>query len=441
MSARSAYGGSIARPATGGGGVVARVEPDSPAARAGIAPGERILTANGRVLTDVIAWCWESDTASVTATVAGSDEAIREVVLTRGGHEAWGIDFAAALFDEVHTCRNRCAFCFMSQLPRGLRRALYVRDDDYRLSFLSGNFITLTNLSDDDITRITTEHLSPLHVSLHAITPAVRERLVCAREDRGLDRFDELVEAGIDLHVQIVLVPGENDRDELKATLSWLAAREGVLSVGIVPLGFTAHQNLFSSSYEHPDAAASVLDAIAPWATAMRDRDGVGWVYAADEFYLTAGRDVPSAAEYDSFPQYENGIGLVRSFIDDFYAAPTSDRPPSAEQFTLVTGTMFAPVLAGLLEAAGFSSRVSVLPVENRFFGGNVGVTGLLAVVDIASAVREGRVSGSVLVPDVVFNDDGLTLDDLSAAELRQAAGVPLAVLATGAQPLRSAIL
>ncbi|MDP2233460.1 MAG: PDZ domain-containing protein, partial [Actinomycetota bacterium] len=245
MSARPAYGSS-AEPAPGGGGVVARVEPGSPAARAGVRPAERILRANGRVLTDVIAWWWESDGASVTVTIAGSDDTVREVVLARDAAEPWGIDFATALFDEVRTCRNTCAFCFMAQLPRGLRRALYVRDDDFRLSFLSGNFITLTNLGDHDVARITGEHLSPLHVSLHAVTPAVRERLVCAREDRALIRFDELIEGGIDLHVQIVLVPGENDGAELEATLTWLAEREGVLSVGIVPLGYTAHQQRFS---------------------------------------------------------------------------------------------------------------------------------------------------------------------------------------------------
>ena len=182
----------------------------------------------------------------------------------------------------------------MTQLPTGLRRALYLRDDDYRLSFLQGNFVTLTNLSDADVDRIVEQRLSPLYVSLHAVEPEVRAKLVCAREDRALERFDELLDGGIELHVQIVLVPGVNDGDELEGTLAWLAEREGVASVGVVPLGYTAHQERFAQFVRPTGGRRAVIDQVEPWHDAMRERDGAGWVYLADEFYLAAGRPSPA---------------------------------------------------------------------------------------------------------------------------------------------------
>jgi putative radical SAM enzyme (TIGR03279 family) len=315
VGVRPTYGTPMTDPDAHGGGVVARIEPGSPADQAGIAVGDRLISANGRTLTDVIAWWWESEGESVSVSVqsAGGETAVpgsvRDTTLVRAPGESWGIDFTAAIFDRVRTCVNRCAFCFMAQLPQGLRPALYLRDDDYRLSFLAGNFITLTNLGESDVERIVHEHLSPLHVSLHAVSSDVRARLLCAREDRALDIFDQLVEGGIDLHVQIVLVPDENDGDELQATLAWLAARDGVRSVGIVPLGYTDHQDLFERSYTDPDSAAAVLDAIDPWSKAMRARDGIGWVYAADEFYLTSGRHCPLPRVTMDIPSTRTGSG------------------------------------------------------------------------------------------------------------------------------------
>ena len=212
--------------------------------------------------------------------------------------------------------------------PRGLRRALYLRDDDYRLSFLQGNFVTLTNLSDDDVERIAEQHLSPLYVSLHAVDQAVRDQLVCAREDRALERFDELLDEGIELHVQIVLVPGVNDGAVLQETLTWLAEREGVLSVGIVPLGYTAHQERFKGSFESADDASAVIADVVPWQEAMRDRDGCTWVYLADEFYLNAGVDVPPAVTTTAFRSTRTGSGLSGSSSTP-HTTPVTSLPAS----------------------------------------------------------------------------------------------------------------
>ena len=228
MPARGTYGGQI--PAAAGGGRVASVDAGSPAQRAGVVVGDLIVAVDGQTLRDIIDWQWLTDSGEVVLGVRHG-ETVREEMVRRAPGEGWGVGFADAVFDGVRTCRNRCAFCFMAQLPRGLRRALYLRDDDYRLSFLQGNFVTLTNLANSDVERICEQALSPLYVSLHAVDAAVRAKLVCAREDRALDRFDELLACGIDLHVQIA--PG--DFAKIEATVFGISCRRSQHAVGARP--------------------------------------------------------------------------------------------------------------------------------------------------------------------------------------------------------------
>ncbi len=398
-------------------------------------------------MRDIIDWRWIADGLAVTLTIAAPDSVGRSVVLERTAGEGWGIEFADAVFDGVRTCRNDCMFCFVSQLPTGLRPALYVRDDDYRLSFLQGNFITLTNLDDSDVERIAEQHLSPLFVSLHAVDPDVRRTLVCAREDRGLERFDDLLSRGIEVHVQIVLVPGVNDAEHLEETLTWLAERQGVLSVGVVPLGYTAHQTRFAASYAG-DSAGHVVGQVERWQRASRQRDHVTWVHLADEFYLNAGIELPPAEHYDDFPQFENGIGIVRSLVDELAAAAREIRDavaalPADTRVALVTGELAGPLLAQELRALlpeSHYDRLEVLPVANEFFGGNVSVAGLLTAHDLVPAIA-GRTHASVfLVPDIVVNADGLLLDDASAAELGTTSGRDVRLISCDAGGLLTAL-
>lgn len=443
MSPRASYGGHV--PAAVGGGVVACVDEGSPAAAHGIVVGDMIVAVDDQPLRDILDWQWLTDGEEMSLAVRHA-ETTRVEELRRHAGQSWGLHFADAVFDGVRTCRNRCAFCFMAQLPKGLRRALYLRDDDFRLSFLQGNFVTLTNLSDADVVRIAEQHLSPLYVSLHVIDPAVRAALVCARDDGTLQRFDELLGAGVDIHVQVVLVPGVNDGVVLDETLAWLAKREGVLSVGMVPLGFTAHQQRFSASYDGR-AAAEVISQIEPWQIAFRERDAVTWVYLADEFYLRAGQAVPLAAHYDGYPQYENGIGIVRSFVDETAAladplASARARLPAGLRVALVTGELAAPVLRSSLDiAAGPEADrgLSVLAVPNRFFGGNVSVTGLLTAADIVPVIAS--IDADVfLIPDVVVNADGLLLDDVAASELPVRTGRDVRLISCDADGLLAAL-
>jgi len=420
------------------GGVLAAVGPQSPAARAGLRPGDLVVSADGHRLRDVIDWQWYADGTEVALAVLPPDDVEERVVLRRGADESWGVSFTETVFDGVRTCRNRCAFCFMAQLPKGLRRALYLRDDDFRLSFLQGNFVTLTNLSDDDVARIAEQRLSPLYVSLHAVDPEVRSRLLCAHEDRALERIDELLGAGIDLHVQIVLVPGVNDGAVLQQSLDWLARREGVESVGIVPLGYTAHQKRFARSFESSAAAREVIDAVVPWQQAMRERDGCTWVHLADEFYLNAGLELPPAEEYDEFPQYENGIGMVREFVDAMSGSAAEflsaiDGLPAGVPVTVVTGELFAPVVARQLEHVGARGRVGVLGVRNGFFGGDVSVAGLLTSADLEREIGRTPADGVALLPACIANADGLLLDGAPVSGLGTALGRDVRLLSCDA--------
>ncbi|MCX8008030.1 MAG: DUF512 domain-containing protein [Coriobacteriia bacterium] len=415
------------------GGRIARVAYLSDAWHAGLRKGDVVAAVDGSPVADVLDWQWKTSRDRFRVEVLRGDARL-EVEVVRQRSEL-GVAFEAALFDGVRECTNACSFCFVRQLPPGLRGSLYVRDDDFRLSFMHGTFITLTNLAPSDVDRIVSQRLSPLYVSLHASDPAVRRQLICPKgEDHALDVLDELLEGGIQVHVQIVAVPGVNDGAVLEDTLAHLRPRPGVASVGVVPVGFTSHQRWFAASYDARTARV-LLDQVGEHQLRCRTELGRSWVYAADEFYLLAGAPFPPAADYDGFPQYENGIGLVRSFLDEWASlSPARVRP--ARPVVIVTGEMFAPVLGELLAQVTEPERVRVLAVPNRLLGGNVAVAGLLGGEDIADAIARDGAAGTYLVPDVVLNSDGLTLDDLSVREVRQRSHARVRTVAASAAGL-----
>lgn len=427
----------------GAGGRIASIEPRGAAQRAGLSVGDTITAADGAPLRDVIDWMWTADSQWVALKVRDLEGVDRDVVMERAPGESWGLEFDGVVFDGIRECDNACAFCFVAQLPTGMRPSLYVRDDDFRLSFLSGNFVTLTNLDDADIARIIEQRLSPMHVSLHAVDEDVRRSLMCpTADDRALEFIDTMLAGGIELHTQIVLVPGINDAEVLDRTLEWLAAREGVESVGIVPVGITRYQKRISRGFDEPLEAAAVLDQLDAWRSRMASEREITWVHAADEFYLAAGRAFPEWDDYDGFPQFENGIGMVRAFIDETDEL-LSDSPAheGATPVTLVTGTLFAPVLetlASALTACGCAVRV--LPVVNDLLGGNVNVAGLLTGDDIARVIASDGGGGTYLIPDVAVNDDGLFLDDLTLSMVARKAGKDVRLVSCDAAGLVSAL-
>ncbi|MEE8719503.1 MAG: DUF512 domain-containing protein [Coriobacteriales bacterium] len=417
------------------GATISQVDPGSPADREGLTPGMVVTQVNDQDLTDVIVWDWEADERDVHLEgIAGRgtpDEFEFECDLHREFGQDWGITFDGAIFDGTRTCRNDCTFCFMKMLPKGMRRTLYLRDDDYRLSFLQGNFVTLTNMSEQDVSRVIDLALSPLNVSLHAVTPEVRQRLIGRNERRGMEVLERLVGAGIEIHAQVVLVPGENDGDELIRTLDYVQARPQITSLGIVPLGYTRFQSGFTSSYSSdPASAARVIDAVAPYQRRSRQSDGRTRYQLADEFYLIAGREPPAGADYDGYPQYYDGIGMVRSFLDDLDALLrdpaitgrlrecAGELARQGRTLTYVCGVASEPLARRAVENLGLGEVAEVFVVTNEYFGGNVDVTGLLTSSDVRAQLPASLTGRVVVLPEVMFNTDALTLDGDSRAEL-----------------------
>jgi putative radical SAM enzyme (TIGR03279 family) len=409
---------------------VTEVTRESEAARAGVRRGDELISIGGAPIRDGI------DIAYALGTLEGEDDyewsferagARVAVTLPADRPEELGLTFAP---DAIRVCPNSCVFCFIDQLPPGLRESLYVKDEDYRLSFAFGNYITLTNLSDADYERIAEQRLSPLYVSVHATDDRVRRAMLGSPAAPPIaNALRRLARSGIEVHTQIVICPGLNDGPVLEATLADLSALGGAIeSIAIVPVGLTAHrEGLPAVRAVTPDVATLVLDTVGRWQERCRKERGSRVVYAADELYLLAGREPPPLSAYEHLPQIENGVGLLRSFEADFdeRAERLGDRIERALRVVIVTGTLAAPflerVIAPGLARAGVESNV--IAVENTLFGSVVTVAGLLAGADIARAIAEAPDADLYLIPGQALNEDGVTLDGMTVDGIEEAAG------------------
>ena len=414
------------------GGKVDCVEPDSPAA--GVRAGDVILSINRHTLHDVLDYQFYSSEEELNLLIQRGASAPQTVHVQREYGQELGIDFDEVTFDGIRRCRNRCEFCFIQQMPPGLRKSLYVRDDDYRYSFLYGNFVTLTNLSEQDWARIEEQHLSPLYVSVHSTDPALRARMLGTPAASDIvGQLRRLGRAGIHLHTQIVVVPGVNDVAALEKTVRDLAMLQpAVRSIGIVPVGLTRYQSCGLRTLT-ADEARAVLTFIAPLQRTFRTERGTGLVYGSDELYLMAGLPLPSARAYDGFPQLANGIGLTRQLLDEWRRARRRGprTPWPHRKVTLVCGALIAPTLQALAsELSGLvEAEIDVVPVTNEFFGPTVTVSGLLMAQDVLSALRGQQLGELVVLPRAMFDAGGeLTLDDQRRSDIEQALGVRVAV-------------
>lgn len=415
------------------GALVTAVRPESPADDAGIEPGMYVVRVAGKPLTDMIVWLWEADEDEVELVVLDpSDGSLNPCALERYPGEDWGLTFDDAVFDGMRTCVNACVFCFMTMLPPESRKTLSIRDDDYRLSFLQGNFVTLTNMSDEDVADVIEKNLSPMNVSIHAITPEVRRRLIGRNAPRGIEVLERLMDAGIEVHAQIVLCPGLNDGDELTATLDYCERHEEITSLGIVPLGFTKHQRRFTTSYsDDPEAARAVVRQVRPYQDRARERFGRHTFQLSDEFFLAARLDPPPADFYDGYPQFYDGIGMIRSFIDEADALLAKGAPrlaalgralaASGLALWALSGAAARGTVARLVEHPALGGRV--MAIENRYFGGNVDVTGLICAEDVLGQLPRDLADVMLILPSVMFNADGLTLDGYHRDDLLRALG------------------
>ncbi|MEX2222121.1 MAG: DUF512 domain-containing protein [Candidatus Rokuibacteriota bacterium] len=434
------------------GVVVAAVEPRTPAARAGLRPGDRIVAINGAPLRDVIDFHFHAGEERLRLSVEREGRA-RTARLIRSG-TGLGLKLEAPRPAEIATCANKCVFCFIHQLPKGMRKSLYVKDDDFRLSFLHGNYITLTDLEEAELERIEAQHLSPLYVSVHATDPELRHALLGQPRVRRelLPVMERLAKAGIAMHAQIVLCPDWNDGVHLDRTVHELARlHPAVPTTAVVPVGLTRHRERLPNLRPVTGEEARVLvRRIEGWQRAFRDTLGTRFVWAADELYLQAGIALPPARDYEGFAVAEDGIGLVRRFEDAFARAVS--RPPTRlarpRRVTVVTGEMFAPRMQALLERVDVEGlTVSLVAVANEFFGRGIGVAGLLTGRDIQIQLEQARAAGrdlgdAVLVPAGALRDGaGVFLDDLTAADLAATLGTPVTAVAPDAPAFLAALL
>ena len=429
------------------GVVVATVRPRTPAAAAGLAAGDRILTINGRPLRDAIDFQFygAEDRLELGVERAGGRRALR--LRRRPGIEL-GVELEAPRPGDIATCANKCVFCFIHQLPRGLRRSLYVKDDDFRLSFLHGNYITLSDLDEPSFERILEQRLSPLYVSVHATDPALRWALLGRPRHSAeiLPRLERLAKAGIRVHAQIVLCPELNDGPHLERTVHDLAPlHPHVATTAIVPVGLTRHRERLPSLRTLTDAEArDLVDTVAGWQAHFLPRLASRFVFLGDEVYLQAGHPLPPAEDYEGFPIAEDGIGLVRRFEDGLAAARSRLRAGGVgRRLTVASGALYAPRLARLLEGLplpGLTARVVTVP--NDFFGGSIGVAGLLTGHDIQRHLATlGELGDAVLVPAVALRDgDGVFLDDLTPADLARVLGVPVVAVEPSPRALLRAL-
>ena len=405
-------------------GLISAVRKNSLAEAAGIVAGDKLVAVDGVQVKDIIELSFYTSDYEVELELENAQGQRRQVHIDKYPDEDLGLEFEAAVFDKVSTCYNNCIFCFVDQMIPGMRKGLYVRDDDYRLSFLYGNFITLTNLKEEDFQRIIQTHMTPLYVSVHATDPKVRCEMMHNRfAGELMDKLERLFAAGIEVHTQIVCCPGYNDGEILAKSFHDLYARHPhVLTMAVVPVGITKHrEGLHPLRTFTKEEAAALIDQVTPWQRQCREETGKTFIYLGDEFYLLAERDVPTAEWYDGFPQLENGIGLTRSFVDEWQATlPSLSSYQAASPAVIPVGESAFTVLQPLLDALNkqFNTAHSFVPVPNQFFGGKVNVTGLLTASDILRTCKE---SGKRLIlPAVVLNNDKLFLDDTALEQFRK---------------------
>jgi putative radical SAM enzyme (TIGR03279 family) len=418
------------------------VAPRTPAAAAGLTRGDRIVAVNGQPLRDAIDFQFHAGEERLELTVERDGVTITKRLRRHGA--GLGLELAPPRPGDIATCANKCVFCFIHQLPKGMRRSLYVKDDDFRLSFLHGNYITLSDLDEASFERIVEQRLSPLYISVHATDPTLRHALLGRPRHSAeiLPRLERLAKAGIRMHAQIVLCPDLNDGVHLERTVFDLAPlHPHVATTAIVPVGLTRHRERLPALRSLTRAETRALVAIVEeWQSRWLAGLGSRFVFLADEIYLLAGLPVPPAAAYEGFSIAEDGIGLVRQFEDGFHRSIARRPRAAAGPVTIVTGELFAPRLRALLAAGGFDpASVRVAAVPNDFFGPAIGVAGLLTGRDIQRHLAtQPDLGRAVLVPAVAVRDgDGIFLDDLTPADLARDLGVPVKVV----QPTPSALL
>lgn len=426
--------------------VIRSVDPNSPAERAHIAPGEQLLAINGHTVADVLDYRYYGYDPVAVLHLRRQDGTERTVRLRKAEGQDLGLNFDTYLMDEMRTCANHCVFCFVDQMPPGMRQTLYFKDDDARLSFLLGNYITLTNLTEREAQRIIDLHVSPINVSVHATDP----KLHCAMlgnpgAERSLRFMRSFGQAGIEMNGQIVVCPGWNDGAALRRTLEDLMDI-GFRSCSIVPVGITKYRDgLAPLRPVDRDTAGAIIDVVDEYAAAAQKRFGTRMFFSADELYLRAGRPLPPAEYYEEFRQLENGVGMLRSLESEFLAAlPYEELPRIPSPFTIATGRAAEPFLRGLLQQAqrqfpGLQGQV--VGIDNDFFGRTIDVAGLLTGQDLSAQLQKVELGERVLIPiHMLRHGETVFLDDYTVERLEREIGCRVQVVGADGGDLADAM-
>ncbi|MBR2527520.1 MAG: DUF512 domain-containing protein [Blautia sp.] len=429
--------------------LISRVLPGSIAQELQVCPGDFLISVNDQPIEDIFDYRYQVNDEFITVVVEKADGEIWELEVEKEFEEDLGIEFANGLMDDYRSCRNRCIFCFIDQMPPGMRKTLYFKDDDARLSFLQGNYVTLTNMSDSDIDRIIRFHLEPINISFQAMDPALRCQMLRNRfAGEALKKVEKLFEAGIRMNGQIVLCRGVNDGDNLEYSLSRLAEYAPVLeSVSIVPVGLTRYrEGLYPLELFTPEDAARLLSQVRRWQNRMVKKTGMHFVHASDEWYILAGQPLPEAETYDGYLQLENGVGMLRLQEEEFLES-LSRRKPDGRSFTasIGTGLLAAPYLEGLMEAVRKSFphvHITVHAIQNEFFGETITVSGLITGQDLIRQLKGLPLGEALLLPCNMFrSQEAVFLDDVTVDEVEEALGLPIRIVEEGGEELLKAVL
>ena len=407
---------------------IASVDPHSPARKAGVRPGETLTHINGHPIVDVLDYKFYAYDPRLELTLTEENGGSRTLRIRKEEGEDLGLNFETYLMDRARSCANKCIFCFVDQMPPGMRDTLYFKDDDARLSFLMGNYMTLTNLSQREIQRIIDLRISPINISVHATDPELRTAMLKnPRAGECLSIMERFAQAGIEMNCQIVACPGVNDGPALARTVEDLGKlHPAVTSVAVVPVGVTKfREGLCRIEPYTKEQAAALIDQVEKFAAAFLEKQGTSLVWCSDEFYLMAGRELPEKAYYEDMDQLENGVGMLRLLLHQAVMGLEEEEPEQTEPFSIATGLSAAPFVQEIVDNARKQCgniKGTVYPIINRFFGETITVSGLITGTDLIEQLRGKDLGSRLLIPDNMLRaGERVFLDDVTVDQVEQA--------------------